>query len=417
METGFITDAEARRLREEFGTPLYVYDAVGFERRAQEAMAFPNAFGLTVRYAMKALPNRAILKLFRAAGLHIDASSGYEVDRALRAGYLPPEISLSTQELPADFARFLEQGVKINACSLAQLTAIGKACPGARIGLRVNPGVGSGGTGKTNVGGPSSSFGTWHGHLDEAAEIAEHCGLIIERIHTHIGSGSDPAVWKHVAGISLACVRRFPEVHTLNLGGGYKVARIAGEKATDLQDCGAPVRQLFLDFEQETGRKLHLEIEPGTFLVANQGMILATIQDVVTTGADGYQFAKLDSGMTELLRPSLYAAQHPIKVIPADTTGLRENTPVVFVGHCCESGDLVSPTPDNAEALGPRDVAQPVLGDLCLIGGCGAYASAMSSKNYNSFPEAAEVLKGADGRFKLIRKRQTLEQMLVNEVD
>ena len=128
------------------------------------------------------------------------------------------------------------------------------------------------------------------------------------RIHTHIGSGSDPEVWQEVTNDSIDLVRHFPDVTVLNLGGGYKVGRMSYEQSTDLQVVGEPVKRLFADFAKETGRELKLEIEPGTYLTANSGTLLSRVQDMTTTGADGHTFLKLDSGMTEVLRPSLYGA-------------------------------------------------------------------------------------------------------------
>merc|ERR1719181_1545552 len=190
---------------------------------------------------MKASPNAAILQLFAAEGLHVDASSGYEVHRAIAAGVAPENISLSSQELPEFFADLVALGVKINACSLSQLQRFGEACPGAEVGLRFNPGLGSGGTGKTNVGGPSSSFGIWHELVPEVQEIVKKYNLNVIKVHTHIGSGSDPAIWQKVAGMSLALVEKFPSVTVLNLGGGYKVGRMAGEASTELGIVGLPV--------------------------------------------------------------------------------------------------------------------------------------------------------------------------------
>ncbi|MDR2862381.1 MAG: diaminopimelate decarboxylase [Puniceicoccales bacterium] len=404
----------ARRIAAETGTPAYVYSQNALETQADAALAFPNAFGLTVRFAMKALPNAAILRIFARKGLHFDASSGHEAWRAIRAGIAPQKISLSTQEFPSDFAALWRAGITINACSLAQLDTLGRTFPGANVGVRLNPGRGSGGTGKTNVGGPDASFGIWHEYIGEILETARRHGLKIIRIHTHIGSGSDPLVWLEASRLSLALTQHFPDVTILNLGGGYKVARVASEKGTDLQTIGMPIKAAFEKLAVETGRKLHLEIEPGTFLVANCGVLLARIQDVTDTGPAGRRFLKLDTGMTELLRPSLYGAQHPISVLPANAT--ERTTDYVVVGHCCESGDLVSCAPGEPETLAPRQLAEVQAGDLCLIGGAGAYCSAMSSKNYNSFPEAPEVLVGADDTPHLIRRRQTLEQIVQNEI-
>jgi diaminopimelate decarboxylase len=224
-------------------------------------------------------------------------------------------------------------------------------------------------------------------------------------------------VWQKVAGMSLDIVRKFPTVRSLNLGGGYKVARMPGEQATDLQEIGTPVRKLFEDFEKETGRKLKLEIEPGTYLLAHACSLVTTVQDVTSTGPSGYRFLKLNAGMTEILRPSLYGAQHPIVIIPEDSQAKpKDNIEQVVVGHCCESGDLLTPVPNEPESLAPRLLPKGEIGDSCIIESVGAYCSSMSAKNYNSFPEAAEVLRKSDGSFSLIRKRQTFEQIIENEV-
>ena len=169
-----------------------------------------------------------------------------------------------------------------------------------------------------------------------------------QRIHTHIGSGSDPEVWKMVASMTLDLARSFPSVDTINLGGGYKVARMPDEKPTHLQEIGIPVKELFTSFAQDTGRQLKLEIEPGTFLLAHACSLVTRIQDVTSTGPDGYRFLKLDSGMTEILRPSLYGAQHPINIVcEPGQQKFREPTEQVVVGHCCESGDLLTPAPGD----------------------------------------------------------------------
>jgi len=407
----FLLPEPARRIAADHGTPCYVYDQATLETQADAMLAFPNAFGLTVRFAMKACPNAAILKLFASKGLHFDASSGWEVRRAMLAGVPADRISLSSQELPEDFVALLNKGAHVNACSLQQLRRIGQALPGHEVGLRFNPGRGSGGNGKTNVGGSDSSFGIWHEWVEEAQAIVKEFGLKVVRIHTHIGSGSDPVVWQEVSAASLALVRRFPGVHTLNLGGGYKVARVATEKGTDPQIVGAPVKVAFEQFAAADGRKLRLEIEPGTFLVANAGAVLARVQDVVST--DVRAFLKLDTGMTELLRPSLYGSQHPVHLYPAHPTTVAAD--YVIVGHCCESGDLISCAPGEPETLATRRLPTATVGDLCVIGGAGAYCAGMSTKNYNSFPEAPEVLLRRDGSFTLIRRRQSLEQILQNE--
>lgn len=414
-------DASARRaqisadvaaeVRRRFGTPCYVYDRAALEAAARAALAFPAPFGLTLRYAMKANPSRGILTLFRDLGLHVDASSDYEVERALRAGFPPERIQLTSQMPSRSLREHVARGVLFNACSLHQLEEFGRAAPGGEVSVRVNPGLGTGSTKRTNTGGPASSFGIWHEAMGEVAAIGKRYGLRIRRLHSHVGSGTDPEVWKRCARMTLDLVGALPEVAIVNLGGGFKVGRMPEEPSVDLADVGAHVRREIEDFRARDGRALHLEIEPGTFLVANAGVIVASCVDVVDTGAEGYVFAKLDAGMPEITRPSLYGAQHPIDVLARG----REQAAVVFVGPCCESGDILTPAPGDPEALAPRWVPRPQIGDLVVVGGAGAYCAGMATINYNSYPQAPEVMLDG-GALTLLRRRQVPEQVWQNEV-
>jgi diaminopimelate decarboxylase len=411
MAMPFLTADQAAEVRERFGTPCYVYDAAGLTAAARQALAFPAPFGLTLRYAMKANPSRGVLTLFRDLGLHVDASSDHEVERALRAGFAPDAIQLTSQMPSARVAEHVARGVRFNACSLHQLELFGRAAPGRELAVRLNPGLGSGSTKRTNTGGPASSFGIWHERLGDVIATAARHRLVVRTLHSHIGSGTDPEVWTRAARLTLDLAGELPDVTAVNLGGGFKVGRMPEEPTTDLAVVGARVQDELLDFHRRQGRALRLEIEPGTYLVARAGAVVATCIDVVETGKDGYLFAKLDTGMTEVTRPSLYGAQHPIDVL---ATG-REPAEVVFVGPCCESGDILTPAPGDPEALAPRWVPRPRIGDLVVVGGAGAYCAAMSTINYNSYPQAPEVMLEPDGTLRLLRRRQTLEQVWANE--
>lgn len=411
----FLSEDQVREIRAEYGSPVYVYDQRTLEAQAEAVLNFPNAFGLTARYAMKALPNTAVIRILTQKGLHIDASSGYEAERAMRAGVPGDHIQLTAQQVPDNLVDLVERGVIFNACSLNQLRRFGKLFSGRSLSVRINPGMGSGHSNRTNVGGPAASFGIWHEYIDEVQAICKKYNLTVTTMHTHIGSGSDPEVWERVALMSLEICVGFEDATTLSLGGGYKVGRMPGEVSTDLQVVGGHVAEAFRMTAGKTGRELRLEVEPGTYLVANAGAIVATAIDVVDTGEEGYAFIKTDSGMTEVIRPSMYGAQHPIVVVPAEAEE-RGTGNYVVVGHCCESGDVLTPAPDDPEGLLTRELVETQVGDAVVIGGAGAYCAGMASKNYNSFPEAAEVLLGNDGSFHLVRKRQTLEQVLGNEV-
>jgi len=418
METlNFLDETQVRELLAEFPTPFFVYDERTIRARAREVLAFPNAYGLIGRYAMKALPTAAILRLMVDEGLHIDASSGYEAERALRAGVPPELIQITAQEFPHNLRAMVELGVLFNACSLGQLRRFGEMFPGSSLSVRVNPGLGSGHSNRTNVGGPSASFGIWHEQLDQALEIAAAHELRITRMHTHIGSGSDPDKWVVCAKMSLAITARLPDVSVLSLGGGFKVGRMATEDSADLVAIGQKIVPEVEAFARQHGRELSLEIEPGTFLAAECGALVCGITDLVETSEEsGNRFIKIDAGMTEIVRPSMYGSQHPIVVVPREPDGARARGSYLVVGHCCESGDIFTPAPGNPEGLAARELTEPRVGDALVVEGAGAYCASMAAKNYNAFPECGELLLRSSGEFEVIRQRQTLDQLLQNEV-
>ena len=412
----FLTKTQVRNIGENFGTPTFIYSQKMLERQADKALSFQNAYGLTVRYAMKASPNVNILRIFYNKGIHIDASSGDEANRAMMAQIPGQNILLTSQQIPDDLPTLLTEGVQYNACSKLQLTHYGLIKPNSDVSVRINPGRGSGGNNRTSTGGETASFGIWHEQIGEVLDIAKKYKLNIKRIHTHIGSGSDPNVWKEVAGTSLGIVKQFLDaghnVDTLNLGGGYKVGRMSYENSVNMQEIGGPVRNAFIDFKKNTKTRLKLEIEPGTFLVANAGSIVSQVVDIKQT-TENYKFLIIDSGMTENTRINLYGAQHPLIIVPRDrvTNESRGLESVIVSGHCCESGDVITVANENSEELSPRLLTKAKIGDFIVMEGAGAYCAGMSAKNYNSFPEAAEVLQRNDGELHEIRGRQSLENI------
>ena len=207
-----VTEKQVREIAGKFGTPVYVYSQKILEEQADKVLAFPNEFGLTARFAMKANPNANILRIFHNKGIQIDASSSFEVQRAINAGIPSKNILLTSQQVLdySELIRLVNSGVEYNACSLLQLRQYGtdlrqygNCFPKQEISVRVNPGLGSGGTNRTNTGGPASSFGIWQESLDTMLNLADLYNLDITRLHTHIGSGSDPTVWQKVASMSL----------------------------------------------------------------------------------------------------------------------------------------------------------------------------------------------------------------------
>lgn len=388
FRSDFLAFDQAHKLAERHGLPLFVYSRAIMRQQASAMLGVPAPYGLTVRFAMKANSNPEVLEVLRGAGIAIDASSGYEADYAIEQGFAPQDILLTSQELARNMQELVERGVQFNATSLRQLEAYGKAFPGSDVSVRLNPGIGSGFSNRTNVGGVTSSFGIWHEYIPKIQELADKYNLRIARVHTHIGSGTDPEVWREASQVSLELAKLFPEATTINMGGGLKVGRMDDEKHADMQVLGRVLADEIEAFYQETGRKLHLELEPGTFMVANAGMLLAEVDDVVDTGPDGYRFIKLNTGMNDIVRPSMYGSQHPIAVLNDSS----EQLDYIVVGHNCESGDILTPAPGDSEALLSRTLNRAEVGDLVAIGGTGAYCKSMAVHGYNGFPDTAEVL-------------------------
>lgn len=363
---------------------------------------------------MKANANVNILNIFDQEGIHIDASSSYEVRRALAAGIADERIQLSSQQMVQDMSLLSEYTISFVATSLAQLEKYGAHFPGSSVWIRINPWCGSGAFAKISTGWVSSSFGIWYEYLEQVRTIAKQYGLRITKLHVHIGSENTAEAWADSASKTLIFAEQFPEVDTLNLWWWFKIAIMDYEKTADLQAIGAAVKQQFKSFAERTWRRLHVEIEPGKYLVMNSAVLLSRVMDVVNTWSEGYDFLKLDTGMTELPRISMYGVQQEMSTYPAVCSHTKK--PYVVVGHCCESGDLLTCALYDAERIETRVLDEVAIDDLVVVHSCGAYNASMSMKHYNSYPEAAEVLLRTDGSFACIRKRQEVQQIWENEL-
>ena len=410
LPQSFLTREQAEEIRSKFGTPVYVYREDILEENAKAVLKFPNAFGLTARYAMKANPNSEILMRLKALGFSIDASSADEADIALEAGFKANQILLTSQQFPKNFTNqrnphhqlenLIDQGVRINACDLTQLKTVGELAPGLEIYLRINPGIGSGANNRLTTGGPGASFGIWHEDLERATEIIARKDLKVVGLHTHIGTGADPKEWADAAKIVLPYARQYSNTQAFNFGGGQKVGYMPGQPTADLYDSGVPIKRAFNNFcLDNNGRQLTLEVEPGRYVVAQAGAVLSTVRGISETSQ--YKFLKVDTGMGEVSRISRYGARHWLEVIPQQV-GPRNQEEYVVVGRCCETGDCLTPKQDSPEEVEPRLLTEAKLDDFLLIHTTGAYCSSMSERTnrgrgYNSFPLAREVMIGKDG--------------------
>lgn len=430
---GGVTPEVVVESAERFGTPQYFYDEVVIDNKCDDVLSMPNAYGLTPRYAMKANSTAAILQLINGKGLHLDLSSLNEGRRAHFALVPYKKMMLTSQEVPLfndrnDLEDMIKNyGLKYNVCSLRQLRLISDFASGYEIPLsvRVHPGVGSGESSTRNTGDKYSCFGVHLTNIEKALDFAEHKGIVFDTVHVHIGSGGDPKKWRDNVDRELGFVAMyFPDATTVNFGGGLKEARMPNDKPADIQALGSYAKKRIEEFYDKTGRKLHMEIEPGTYIMANAGYGITKVIDKKQTGPDGFDFLVLDGGMEINARPLLYGSEHPFYVVSKDgkllssefnLSGLDpESDSRIPVGRCCESGD--SQSLDEHGTIVPRVMADPEIGDYVVIGGLGAYCSTMTPFNYNSHTQAPEVLYRKNQRLDLIRKPQTLEQIIQNEL-
>lgn len=420
------------RAKTEYGTPIYLYDERLLKKKCQMVLSMPNAYGLTVRYAMKANSNKSLLQIINKEGLFIDASSLNEARRAKLAGIELEQIILTTQEVPEgedrkDLEQMILDGMRYNICSLHQLYLIGDFAKEHKVDLsiRIHPGIGAGESASRNTGDNYSCFGIHLSNVQQALQYADEKGIRFTQVHVHIGSGGDPEMWRQNIDLELDIIEKyFSHVTSVSFGGGLKEARMPDETFADIKSLGNYAKQQIEEFYRRTNRKLHMEVEPGTFIVANSGYAITKVIDKKRTGDEGFHFIIVDGGMEINTRPLLYGSRHPFYIISKEghlissdfDEEILNNSKyeAVIIGKCCESGD--SQSLDSKGKSFPRKMGEPDIGDIVVIGGTGAYCSSMSPFNYNSHTQIQEVLLLENGEMKKIRKKQTLEQMIANEI-
>ena len=400
-------------LAERFGSPLWVYDATVIRQRIAALKAFD-----TVRFAQKACSNIHILSLMREQGVKVDSVSRGEILRALAAGYQAggDEIVFTADLLDREtLSTVIEHRVPVNAGSIDMLRQLGTSSKGHKVWLRINPGFGHGHSNKTNTGGEHSKHGIWHTALGEALAVIKAQGLQLVGLHMHIGSGVDYGHLSQVCGAMVDLVRQTlaagHDLQAISAGGGLSIPYQEGGAVIDTAHYFGLWDAARKEAEALLGHKLHLEIEPGRFLVAESGVLLTEVR--ATKNAGNNHFVLVDAGFNELMRPAMYGAFHAMTLLPRDGSR-RASRPTVVAGPLCESGDVF--TQEDGGVVVPRELMAAEVGDLLVIHDTGAYGASMSS-NYNSRPLIAEVLvDGNDaGSARLIRRRQTVEELLALE--
>lgn len=395
-----INNAVFERVAREFGTSVFVYEE-GKIRSQLRYLKQSIDYQLTrILYAIKANFNPYILEITKEEGAGSDAVSPGEIALSLKTGFLPKDIlftgnNITDEEM--DFA--VERGVLLNIDSLSRLEKFGKKYPGQQVCVRINPDVGAGHHDHCITGGPESKFGIWHSEVAEIKRIAKSCHLEIIGIHQHIGSQILEAdKFLMAMEVLLRVAPSFPDLEFIDFGGGFGVPYRPGERPLDMEELGEKISKRFDRFTYEYGRELTLVIEPGRYLVAEAGSLL-TRANTVKRNPDGHVFVGVDSGFNHLIRPAMYDSYHEIVNI-SNPTGKLEQVDVV--GYLCESGDKFAKR---------RKIHKVREGDLIVIKIAGAYGYSMSSR-YNLRPRAAEVLVKPDETLRLIRERETIEDLI-----
>jgi diaminopimelate decarboxylase len=405
-------------------TPLWVYDADTIRARVERLRRFD-----TVRFAQKACSNTHVLRLLRGLGVQVDAVSAGEIQRALHAGYDARDahagIVFTADEIDAATLALVGQhGIPLNAGSVGMIDQLGEHlgehAAGHRVWLRINPGFGHGHSRKTNTGGEHSKHGIWPTDIPAALEAIARHGMRLVGLHMHIGSGVD---YGHLAQVCDAMVQHVREVVALghdvsaiSAGGGLSIPYRVGDTVVDTAHYFSLWDAARRRLADELGHALRLEIEPGRFLVAESGALLAEVRAVKDMGSN--HFVLCDAGFNDLVRPAMYGGHHAISVVARTNAAVREDLglaaerrPSVVAGPLCESGDVF--TQDAGGVVDPRPLAPAEVGDLLVFHDAGAYGATMSS-NYNTRPLAAEVLvDGAVSR--VIRRRQTVAELIALE--
>ncbi|MBI5917372.1 MAG: diaminopimelate decarboxylase [Bacteroidetes bacterium] len=389
-------------LVEKYGTPLYVYDTAIIERQyrlMEGSFAVPK---LKINYACKANTNINILKVLKNLGAGLDAVSVQEVELGILAGFAPQDIMFTPNCVALDeINAALKLGVRINIDSISILEQFGMEHPHVPVGIRINPHIMAGGNDKISTGHVDSKFGISIHQLPHVFKVIETTGIHIDGLHMHTGSDIlDANVFLLAVDILMNVAKNFKYLEYVDFGSGFKVPYREGDIETDLEEVGARISERFNEFCKDYGRELTLIFEPGKFLVSQAGYFFVRANVVKPTPST--VFIGVDSGLNHLIRPMFYNSYHRIENMSGPNGKPRIYT---VVGYICETDTFGT----------NRKIANVEEGDILCLFNAGAYGFAMAS-NYNSRFRPAEVMVH-EGRDYLIRKRETMKDILKNQVE
>lgn len=398
-----ISGVDVRELCIEFGTPLYVYDTAKMEAQYKRLTKAFKGTKHKMNYACKALSNINVLRFFKQLGSGLDTVSIQEVQLGLKAGFDPQDIIYTPNGVSIEeIKKAVELGVRINIDNLSILEQFGSIYGNSYpVCIRLNPHIMAGGNLKISVGHIDSKFGISIHQTRHLERLVKSLDIRVEGLHMHTGSDIlDVDTFLQGAQLLLDVARDFPDLNYIDFGSGFKVAYKPNDISTNVEELGEKMTAMFNQFSQEYGRELEIEFEPGKFLVSEAGYFFCKVNVIKQTTAT--VFAQVDSGMNHLIRPMFYDSYHHIENISKPEGRKRVYT---VVGYICETDTFAS----------DRQISEISEGDILAFHNAGAYCYQMAN-NYNSRFKPAEVLIHK-GKAQLITKRQTLDDILANQVE
>lgn len=407
-QTNFFGKTNPVELVKEYGSPLYVYNESILRERCREMKNLVTYPHFKVNYSIKANSNLELLKIAREEGLVADAMSPGEIHVLLAAGFKPEDIFYISNNVSEEEMKFaIDKGIITSIDSLSQLKQYGKLNPGGEVAIRFNPGVGAGHHEKVVTGGKKTKFGVNMDKVPEVKKILEEYNLTLIGINQHIGS-LFMEIDSYLEGVQsvLSVAEQFDTIKFVDFGGGFGIPyrKQEGEERLNLNDSGKKLNQLLTSWTAKYGREVTFKIEPGRYIVGECGILLGTVYAI----KQNYDltFVGTDLGFNVLARPMMYDSHHDIEVYKDGKIAKENEEVVTVVGNICESGDIMA----KNRALPHIDE-----GDILGIMNAGAYGYSMAS-NYNNRLRPAEVLIQSDGSSRLIRRRDTLEDLMRNFV-
>ena len=402
--TDFFMGIDPFELTENYGSPLYVYNERILRQNCRDLRNMCSYPKFKVNFSVKANNNLTILRIIREEGLKADAMSAGEIHAELAAGFSAEDIFFIPNNISEEEMRFaVEHNILMSADSVSQLKRYGSLNPGSRVAVRFNPGFGVGFHKNVITAGKKAKLGVNTEQIPEVKDVIKRYNLKLIGINQHIGSLFLEKTQFHKSfEVLFDIAKQFEDIEFIDLGGGMGIPyhKMEGQERLDLKDMGSTLTEMMTRFSKEYGRELTFIIEPGRYVTAEAGLLLGTVHAVKYNGPDKY--AGTDIGFSVIIRPLLYDAHHDVEIYRREGAPSGKQERVNIVGNICEDGDIVA-----KDRLLPEIVENDLIGVL----DAGSYGHVMSS-NYNNRLRPAEVLLCNDKSVRLIRRRDTLEDLL-----